>query len=186
LGSFFFLGALLLDLELQPDQPHETHHCGSCTACLNACPTEAFVGPAQLDSRRCISYLTIELRGAVPHEHREDLGDWVFGCDVCQDVCPWNRKAPASRMIGVGREAWERIDLLELLKMSESDFRQRFGHTALMRAGRRGLLRNAALVLAKRGDRRAVTALEKALLDTDPVVREAASWARSHHPACDG
>jgi epoxyqueuosine reductase len=178
LGSFFFLGALLLDLDLRPDPAHETSHCGTCTACLDACPTRAFPGPYLLDARRCISYLTIELKGPVPAELREGIGDWLFGCDVCQDVCPWNRKAP----VGTEPDLQPRADLvavdpLELLGLTEAEFRHRFRTTALMRTRRRGLLRNAALVLGNRGDTAALPTLRRALDDPEPVIREAAQWA---------
>jgi epoxyqueuosine reductase len=178
LGSYTLLGALLLDCTLEPDVPFETSHCGSCTRCLDACPTNAFTGPYQLDARRCISYLTIELRGPIPETLRPDVGDWVFGCDVCQEVCPWNRKAPtatepelAPGVVG------QTLNLIELLGMSDDEFRRRFRGTALWRSRRRGLLRNAAIVLGNHGDRRALPALVKALDDPEPLVREAAQWA---------
>jgi epoxyqueuosine reductase len=178
LGSYFFLGALLVDVELSPSPAHETAHCGSCTACLDACPTEAFVSPGLLDARRCISYLTIELRGPIPPELRAPLGDWVFGCDICQEVCPWNRKAPPSAEPAFQpREDLESIDLVELLGLSEEAFRLHFRGTALTRAKRRGLLRNAAIVLGNQGDPAALPALERALDDPEPLVREAARWA---------
>jgi epoxyqueuosine reductase len=178
LGSYFFLGALLLDLELEPDPPHDTSHCGRCTACLDACPTQAFVAPGVLDSRRCISYLTIELRGPVPEELRPGLGDWIFGCDVCQEVCPWNHKAPSSRERAfVPRPELEAADPIELLGLSEEEFRRRFRGTALMRAKRRGVLRIAALVLGNRGDPAALPALHRALHDSEPLICEAAEWA---------
>src|SRR5262249_34827483 len=140
LGSYFFLGALLLDVELQPDWTHETTHCGTCTACLDACPTQAFIEPGLLDARRCISYLTIELKGSIPMEFRTPMNDWVFGCDVCQEVCPWNRKAPAGiEPAFQPRADMESIDLVELLGLSEEEFRRRFRGTALTRAKRRGL-----------------------------------------------
>ena len=178
LGSYFFLAALLVDVELRPDAPFEHRHCGTCTACLDACPTEAFVGPGVLDSRRCISYLTIELKGAVPQELRRGVGDWLFGCDICQEVCPWNRKAPAATEPGLRpRPELESVDPIELLGLTEEDFRRRFRGTALMRTKRRGLLRNAALVLGNVGDERALPALRRALDDPEPIVREAATWA---------
>lgn len=178
LGSYVLLGALLLDIELEPDPPHQASHCGSCTACLEACPTDAFAGPYRLDSRRCISYLTIELRGPVPEEFRGALEGWLFGCDVCQQVCPWNRKAlPGPERALAARADLERVDLVALLALTEGEFRQRFRGTALMRAGRSGLLRNAALLLGATGDDRAEAALRQATGDEDPVVRDAASWA---------
>jgi epoxyqueuosine reductase len=178
LGSYFFLGALLLDIELRADSIHETSHCGTCTACLDACPTGAFAAAGELDSRKCISYLTIELRRPIPAELRSEMGDWLFGCDVCQEVCPWNRKAPSAR-----EPAWEArpdlqaLDPAELLDLSEEAFRQRFRGTALMRPGRSGLLRNAAIVLGNSGAESALPALRRALADPDPVIREAAQWA---------
>jgi epoxyqueuosine reductase len=178
LGSYFFLGALLLDLELLPDPVHESSHCGTCTACLDACPTGAFAGPGWLDSRRCISYLTIELRGPVPAELREPVGDWLFGCDVCQEVCPWNRKAPpAAEPALQARPDLEAVDPVEILRLSEEEFCRRFRGTALMRTRRRGLLRNAAIVLGNRGDPGALPALEKAQADPEPLIRDAARWA---------
>jgi epoxyqueuosine reductase len=177
-GSYFFLGALLLDLNLPADAPHPTNHCGTCTACLDACPTQAFVSPGVLDSRRCISYLTIELRGPIPEEFREPTGDWLFGCDVCQEVCPWNRKAPGTNEPAFQpRPELEAVDPIELLGLSEEEFRQRFRGTALLRTKRRGLLRNAAIVLGNSGNPAALPALRRALGDEEPLVREAAEWA---------
>jgi epoxyqueuosine reductase len=177
-GSYFFLGALLTDVELVPDAPHETNHCGTCTACLDACPTDAFPAPGVLDARRCVSYLTIELRGPVPEELREGLSDWVFGCDVCQEVCPWNRKVPpASEPALAPRPDLVALALEEVLGLSEEEYRRRFAGTALTRPRRAGLLRNAALALGNTGGPEALPALRRALSDPEPLVREAASWA---------
>jgi epoxyqueuosine reductase len=167
-GSYFFLGALLLDVELTPDEPHTASHCGTCTACLDACPTGAFTGPGWLDARRCISYLTIELRTQVPEDLRPGVGDWLFGCDVCQEVCPWNRNDTSQP---------EAVDAAELLSLTDEEFRRRYRGTALDRTKRRGLLRNAAIVLGNSGDPAALPALRGALADAEPLVREAAAWA---------
>jgi epoxyqueuosine reductase len=178
LGSYFFLSALLVDAQLQPDGPFEASHCGTCTACLDACPTNAFVGPGVLDSRRCISYLTIELKDNVPSELRRGVGDWLFGCDICQEVCPWNRKAPAATEPAFRPRAdLDAVDAAELLGLTDEEFRRRFRDAALMRAKRRGLLRNAALVLGNVGDERALPTLRRALHDAEPMVQEAARWA---------
>lgn len=178
LGSWFFLAALLTDVELEYDAPHEASHCGTCTRCLDACPTQAFVEPYVLDARRCISYLTIEHRGSIPLELRDDMGDWLFGCDVCQDVCPWNRKVPATaEAMFQPRADLAPVGAAEVLSLSPERFRERFGETPLARPRRAGLLRNAAIVLGNSEDRSAIVALQQALDDVEPIVQEAAAWA---------
>ncbi|MBL8851593.1 MAG: tRNA epoxyqueuosine(34) reductase QueG [Planctomycetaceae bacterium] len=179
LGSWFFLGAVLTDVLLEPDEPHATAHCGTCTRCLDACPTDAFVAPYVLDARKCISYLTIELRGrSIPEELRPGMGDWLFGCDVCQDVCPWNRKAPVSEDAAFQPRAdLHPADCATFINITDAQFRDRFGDTPLARPGRSGMARNACIVLGNHGDRTAVVPLTRALADADPVVREAAAWA---------
>jgi epoxyqueuosine reductase len=152
LGSWFFLAALLVDLELEYDEPHAAAHCGTCTRCLDACPTQAFVEPYVLDARRCIAYLTIEHRGPIPDELHAGMGDWLFGCDICQEVCPWNRKAPVSTEPAFQPQPdLQSVDAAQLLTLTEDEFQRRFGRTALARPGREGLLRNAAIVAANAG-----------------------------------
>jgi epoxyqueuosine reductase len=181
LGSWFFLAALLTDVELDYDSPHDTDHCGTCRACLDACPTQAFVAPHVLDARRCISYLT-KLKEPVPVGLRPGMGEWVFGCDVCQDVCPWNHHAPISN-----DEAWRPaegrnpIDLRSLFWLDDAAFHAEFRHTPLWRPKRAGLLRNAAIVLGNHPHPDNVPALLRGLNDSEPVVRGAAAWALGRH-----
>jgi epoxyqueuosine reductase len=183
LGSFFFLGALLLDLDLPPDTPFEADRCGSCTRCLDACPTDAFVAPRVLDATRCISYLTIELKGAIPEPLREGVGDRVYGCDVCQDVCPWNvtfaqelrEPAFAPRELLAGKDA--RALARELLAMTPEEFSRAFKGSPMKRAKLRGLKRNAAVVLGNVGSAEDADVLTCALDDPEPLVREHAAWA---------
>jgi len=178
LGSWVFLAEVLTNLPLTPDEPLRTT-CGSCQRCIPACPTGAIVAPGVIDNDRCIAFLTIELRGPIPRDLRPLIGDWVFGCDICQEVCPVNRKAaPAAPPAfqpseGIGAQP----DLLPLLALSEAEFRARFRHTALMRAGRRGLLRNVCVALGNLGDASAIPALGRALDDAEPLVRGHAAWA---------
>jgi len=178
-GSWFFLAGLLLSDELEYDEPHQTSHCGTCTRCLDACPTDAFVEAGTLDARKCISYLTIELRDQpIPRELRPGLQEWIFGCDVCQDVCPWNRKAPVSRELSFHpAEPFSPVDAIELMSLDEAAFQARFQSTPMSRSRRAGLLRNAAIVLGNQGDRSAVPALLQALHDSEPLIRGAAAWA---------
>ena len=176
-GSFFFLGAFLTNLVLEPDAPHAANHCGTCTKCLDACPTDAFPAPGVVDARKCISYLTIELRSAIPDALREGIGGWLYGCDVCQDVCPWNRNAVGQAVPFPADVALATLDPIELLGISEAEFRRRFRGTVFFRIRRAGLLRNAAIVLGNTGDASALPALEAALRDKEALIREAAAWA---------
>jgi epoxyqueuosine reductase len=177
-GSWFFLAALLVDCPLEYDQPFTSDHCGTCRACLDACPTGAFVQPYVLDATRCISYLTIELRSMPPEELRHAMGDWLFGCDVCQEVCPWNRRSPrATEPCYDPQPHLNPVDLVALFEMNEEQFRQVFRHVPLWRACRAGLLRNAAIVLGNQRAENARAALEKGLHDEHPLVRAACAWA---------
>ena len=178
-GSFFFLTALLTDLPFPVNEPIRVDHCGTCTACLDACPTGAFVAPRVLDANRCISGITIEHHGPVPDELRRHLGDWVFGCDVCQQVCPWNRHAPGSTEPTLKPRSGMQQGLLlvELLALDEEAFRTRFRGSAVLRAKRQGVLRSAALALGNAPSAAAAESLMRTLDDPDPVVRGAAAWA---------
>ncbi|MBI2215657.1 MAG: tRNA epoxyqueuosine(34) reductase QueG [Candidatus Rokubacteria bacterium] len=178
LGSYFFIGAVVTTADLELDSP-VPDRCGTCTACLDACPTQAFVAPYVLDARRCISYLTIEHRGAIDGALRPAIADWLFGCDVCQDVCPWNRKArPAQDPSFLPVTDLDPPE--KLLALDDASFRARFRGTALIRPKRAGLLRNAALVLGNRGDSTSIAALRGAVDDADRVVSDAARWALAH------
>jgi epoxyqueuosine reductase len=176
-GSWFFLGVAVTDLELQPDAPR-ADMCGSCTACLEACPTQAFPAPYVLDATRCISYLTIEIKGAIPEPLRPAMGRHVFGGDICQDVCPWNRKRQQH-----GAAAFEpragafAPELGELSSLDQRGFSERFKKSPVKRAKRRGLLRNVAVAIANAGDADKAPMLERLALDEDAVVREHARWA---------
>lgn len=173
-GSYFLLSEILLDLALEPDLPFTTDHCGTCTRCIEACPTQCILPNRTLDATRCISYLTIELKEDIPVELRDKLGDWVFGCDICQQVCPWNRFAPQ------GDSAFDSKTpppSPEDLTLTPQAFNQRFKGTPLKRAKRRGYLRNLAVVLGNSADLHALPVLQKAMSDDEPMVREHAHWA---------
>lgn len=183
LGNWILLGEILTNLELPPDKP-ERPYCGTCHRCIDACPTRAIVGPYQLDARLCISYLTIELKGAIPVELRSVIGDRIFGCDDCLEVCPWNRFARQSPV----KEFRQRQlpALTEFLSWDEAKFRQFFRGTPIFRIQRRGFLRNVCVALGNVGDAFALPALERALHDPEALVREHACWAieRIHHRFC--
>lgn len=178
-GSHVFLAAIVTDADLAPDEPM-SERCGACRLCLDACPTNAFVAPRELDGRRCISYLTIEHEGAIDPELRSGIGAHLFGCDDCQDVCPWNRGAGEDAPIASAFAASERmsIDAAELLAMDEETFRAWTHASPIKRAGREGMARNAAIVLGNAGDERHLPVLRATAAEHDSeVVREAAAWA---------
>jgi len=177
-GSWLFLGVILTSLELEPDLP-APDRCGSCTRCIEACPTDAILAPYQLDSNRCIAYLTIEKRGSIPEELRAGIGHQVFGCDICQDVCPWNRKAPAT----TASEFQPRPGLVNpalawLAEMSLEEFRDRFRGSPIQRTKRSGLRRNAAIAMGNSGNRGFLPILDNLADDENEAVAECARWAR--------
>lgn len=177
LGSWFLLGELILTLELKPDEPM-ADLCGTCTACLEACPTEALSEPYRLDSRRCISYWTIEHRGALPEAMRSELEGWLFGCDICQEVCPWNANVPIPGDSFAEIPAIRRkLTLAELLTMSREDYVRAFRHSAMKRAKRAGLQRNAALALSDDAGVETVAALQKAQGQVEPEAARDLDWA---------
>ena len=177
-GSWLFLGAIYSEIDLEPDLP-ETDHCGSCTACQSACPTDAFPAPYVVDARRCISYLTIEHKGSIPEEFRDKIGNRIYGCDDCLAVCPWNKfaDAAAANRAFVGRAELAAPELRDLLALDDAGFREVFSGSPIKRIGRNRMVRNAAIAAGNSGDWTLRAALRPLLTDNDPVVAEAAAWA---------
>jgi epoxyqueuosine reductase len=177
-GSYFLLAEILLDLELEPDPPFTTDQCGTCTRCLNACPTQCILPDRTIDAGRCISYMTIELKEGIPPELRPLTGDWVFGCDICQAVCPWNRFAePKGEPAFRGGPKERETPLVQELQISPGEFNRRFKNSPIRRAKRRGYLRNVAVALGNIGTPDDLPALDGMLVDPDPMVREHVIWA---------
>jgi epoxyqueuosine reductase len=174
-GSYFLLSEILLDLELEADTPFVTDHCGICTRCIQACPTDCILPNRTIDARRCISYLTIELKDDIPLELRDKMGEWVFGCDICQMVCPWNRFA------GEGDPAFNTKtpapSLTDELLITTQEFNQRFKLSPIKRAKRRGYVRNVAVALGNIGDMHVLSVLHRAANDDEPMIREHTQWA---------
>jgi epoxyqueuosine reductase len=178
-GSWLFLGVILTSLELEPDLP-APDRCGTCTRCIEACPTDAILAPYQLDSNKCISYLTIEKRGSIPEDLRAGMGRHVFGCDICQDVCPWNRKAHATTVPEFApRPGLVNPALAWLAEMSVEEFRETFRGSPVRRTKRSGLRRNAAIAMANSGNRDFIPLLEELTHDEDELVAESARWAKA-------
>ena len=177
LGNWIFLAEIITTVELEPDTP-EHNRCGHCTRCIAACPTEAIRAPFELDARRCISYLTIELKGPIPVELRPAIGTRIYGCDDCLAVCPWNRFAREGSLMKQNfRSELAVPDLVELLSLDDTGFKRRFARTPMLRTKRRGLLRNVCVALGNIGDPAALPVLERAASDPEPLVREHARWA---------
>ena len=178
-GSWLFLAVILTSLDLEPDLP-APDRCGTCTRCIDACPTDAILAPYQLDSNRCISYLTIEKRGSIPEDLRAGMGRHVFGCDICQDVCPWNRKAPsASAPEFESRPGLVNPALAWLAEMTAEDFRETFRGSPIRRTKRSGLRRNAVIAMGNSQNKKFLPLLDKLTVDEDPTIAEAAEWART-------
>lgn len=177
LGNWIFLAEILTTLELEPDLP-EKNHCGHCARCITACPTQAITAPFTLDARKCISYLTIELKGSIPVEHRPLIGDRIYGCDDCLAACPWNRFAQAGKLMQPhGRQNLTQPDLLELLSLDDAQFKSRFAGSPILRTKRRGFLRNVCVALGNVGGAADLPALEQASRDKEPLIAEHARWA---------
>ncbi len=178
-GSWYFLAEVLVNLELEYDTNEPLRgSCGTCTLCIEACPTDAIVEPNWLDSRLCISYLTIELRDSIPVELRPQMGNLIFGCDICQEVCPWNSKANSTTEQAFHpRDGNLTPELLSLVSMTQNEFSRRFKGSPIKRAKRRGFLRNVLIAIGNWGSQTAVPALKKALLDDEPLIRGHAAWA---------
>ena len=178
-GSWLFLGAIYTTLELEETEPAHRAHCGSCSACLHACPTNAFAAPFRLDARRCISYLTIEHKGPIPLEFREAIGNRIYGCDDCLAVCPWNRFADTARrnQAFVPRAELVAPALADLLALDDAAFRKVFAGSPIKRIGRNRMVRNAAIAAGNSGRAALAEPLRKLVDDADPVVAEAAQWA---------
>jgi epoxyqueuosine reductase len=177
LGNWFFISEILTTAELEPDEP-ERNHCGKCTSCIDACPTGAITAPFQLDARRCISYLTIELKGSIPEAFRPAIGNRIYGCDDCLDACPWNRFAGEGRLMAPHRrDDLGQADLIELLALDDDGFRAKFRGTPMERTKRRGVLRNVCVALGNIGDATALPPLKRAAADPEPLIAEHALWA---------
>ena len=182
-GSWLFLGVILTSLELEPDVPaNEGLHCGSCTRCLDACPTQAFLGPHRIDARRCISYLTIEHDGPIPHELRPAMGNHIYGCDDCLAVCPWNRFAEtaAANRAFLPRAELAAPPLADLLALDDAAFREMFAGSPIKRIGRARMIRNCLIAAGNSGDASLAPAIAPHLDSNDPVITEAARWALDH------
>ena len=177
LGNWFFLAEILTTLELAPDVP-ERNHCGNCVRCLTACPTNAITAPFQLDARRCISYLTIELKGSIPEKLRPAIGNRIYGCDDCLAACPWNKFARAGNLMQPhARKDLAQPDLLDLLRLDDASFKKIFAGTPMLRTKRRGILRNVCVALGNVGNESALADLTKVVGDHEPLIAEHARWA---------
>ena len=177
LGSWFFLGVILTDAELPLDQP-EQDHCGNCRACLDICPTQAFTDTRQIDARRCISYLTIEYKGEIPHEFRKNIGNRIYGCDDCLAICPWNKFAQASHEVKfAAREDLIAPPLAELLGLDDKAFRAKFSGSPVKRIGRVSFIRNCLIAAGNSSDQNLKPAIAPLLQDPSPIIAEAAQWA---------